>query len=75
MPSSRQRRAGEQPEVAGAAILCLLSDEAFYATGTFIDLAGGRGSQPLVQGATKAGHQKHPIYWPYRAGLVGVTGG
>jgi NAD(P)-dependent dehydrogenase (short-subunit alcohol dehydrogenase family) len=33
---------GGQPEEIAAAILWLLSDEASYATGTFIDLAGGR---------------------------------
>ena len=33
---------GGQPEEVAAAILWLLSDEASYATGTFIDLAGGR---------------------------------
>ena len=33
---------GGQPEEVAAAILWLLSEEASYATGTFIDLAGGR---------------------------------
>ena len=33
---------GGQPEEVAAAILWLLSDEASYATGSFIDLAGGR---------------------------------
>ncbi len=33
---------GGQPEEVAHAILWLLSDEASYATGTFIDLAGGR---------------------------------
>lgn len=33
---------GGQPEEVARAILWLLSDEASYATGTFIDLAGGR---------------------------------
>lgn len=33
---------GGQPEEVAAAILWLLSDEASYATGTFIDLAGGK---------------------------------
>ncbi len=33
---------GGQPEEVAAPILWLLSDEASYATGTFIDLAGGR---------------------------------
>jgi NAD(P)-dependent dehydrogenase (short-subunit alcohol dehydrogenase family) len=33
---------GGQPEEVATAILWLLSDEASYATGTFIDLAGGR---------------------------------
>lgn len=33
---------GGQPEEVAAAILWLLSDEASYATGAFIDLAGGR---------------------------------
>ncbi len=33
---------GGQPEEVASAILWLLSDEASYATGTFIDLAGGR---------------------------------
>jgi NAD(P)-dependent dehydrogenase (short-subunit alcohol dehydrogenase family) len=33
---------GGQPEEIATAILWLLSDEASYATGTFIDLAGGR---------------------------------
>lgn len=33
---------GGQPEEVAQAILWLLSDEAAYATGTFIDLAGGR---------------------------------
>jgi NAD(P)-dependent dehydrogenase (short-subunit alcohol dehydrogenase family) len=33
---------GGQPEEVAAAILWLLSDEASYATGTFLDLAGGR---------------------------------
>ena len=33
---------GGQPEEVAAAIMWLLSDEASYATGTFIDLAGGR---------------------------------
>lgn len=33
---------GGQPEEVAAAILWLLSDDASYATGTFIDLAGGR---------------------------------
>lgn len=33
---------GGHPEEVAAAILWLLSDEASYATGTFIDLAGGR---------------------------------
>ena len=32
----------ERAEEVAAAILWLLSDEASYATGTFIDLAGGR---------------------------------
>lgn len=35
-------RRGGQPEEVAAAILWLLSDEASYATGTFLDLAGGR---------------------------------
>jgi NAD(P)-dependent dehydrogenase (short-subunit alcohol dehydrogenase family) len=35
------KRGGQAIEVAYA-ILWLLSDEASYATGTFIDLAGGR---------------------------------
>ncbi|WP_269668375.1 SDR family oxidoreductase [Aeromonas allosaccharophila] len=35
------QRRGQPAEVA-AAIAWLLSDEASYATGTFIDLAGGR---------------------------------
>jgi len=33
---------GGQPEEVAAAIMWLLSDEASYATGTFIDLAGGK---------------------------------
>lgn len=33
---------GGQPEEVAAAIMWLLSDEASYATGSFIDLAGGR---------------------------------
>jgi NAD(P)-dependent dehydrogenase (short-subunit alcohol dehydrogenase family) len=33
---------GGQPEEVAAAILWLLSDEASYSTGSFIDLAGGR---------------------------------
>jgi len=33
---------GGRPEEVAAAILWMLSDEASYATGTFIDLAGGR---------------------------------
>ncbi len=33
---------GGQPEEVASAILWLLSDEASYATGTFIDLAGGK---------------------------------
>ncbi len=33
---------GGQPEEVAQAILWLLSDEASYATGTFIDLGGGR---------------------------------
>lgn len=33
---------GGQPEEVASAILWLLSDEASYATGTFLDLAGGR---------------------------------
>jgi len=33
---------GGQPEEVAAAILWLLSDEASYVTGTFVDLAGGR---------------------------------
>ncbi|WP_233079970.1 SDR family oxidoreductase [Rheinheimera soli] len=33
---------GGQPEEAAHAILWLLSEQASYATGTFIDLAGGR---------------------------------
>lgn len=33
---------GGQPAEVAAAIAWLLSDEASYATGTFIDLAGGR---------------------------------
>jgi len=33
---------GGQPEEVATAILWLLSDEASYATGTFIDVAGGR---------------------------------
>jgi NAD(P)-dependent dehydrogenase (short-subunit alcohol dehydrogenase family) len=33
---------GGQPEEVAAAVLWLLSDEASYATGTFLDLAGGR---------------------------------
>ena len=35
------RRVGQTPEIADA-ILWLLSDEASYATGTFIDVSGGR---------------------------------
>lgn len=35
------RRGGQASEVAQA-ILWLLSEEASYATGTFIDVAGGR---------------------------------
>jgi len=35
-------RRGGRPEEVAAAILWLLSDEASYATGTFLDLAGGR---------------------------------
>jgi NAD(P)-dependent dehydrogenase (short-subunit alcohol dehydrogenase family) len=33
---------GGQPEEVAQAILWLLSEQASYATGTFIDLAGGR---------------------------------
>jgi NAD(P)-dependent dehydrogenase (short-subunit alcohol dehydrogenase family) len=33
---------GGQPEEVAAAILWLLSDEAAYTTGTFIDVSGGR---------------------------------
>jgi len=33
---------GEQPEEVAAAILWLLSEAPSYATGTFIDVAGGR---------------------------------
>jgi NAD(P)-dependent dehydrogenase (short-subunit alcohol dehydrogenase family) len=33
---------GGQPHEIAAAIMWLLSDEASYATGTFIDVAGGR---------------------------------
>jgi NAD(P)-dependent dehydrogenase (short-subunit alcohol dehydrogenase family) len=33
---------GGQPREVAVAILRLLSDEASYATGSFIDLAGGR---------------------------------
>lgn len=35
-------RRGGQPEDVARAILWLLSDEASYATGTFVDLSGGR---------------------------------
>lgn len=35
-------RRGGQPEEVARAILWLLSDEASYATGTFVDLSGGR---------------------------------
>ena len=35
------KRGGQPIEVA-TAIVCLLSDEASYTTGTFIDIAGGR---------------------------------
>ncbi len=40
-PSLPMKRGGQASEVANA-ILWLLSDEASYATGTFIELAGGR---------------------------------
>ena len=40
-PTIPMQRGGEATEVA-AAILWLLSDEASYSTGTFIDVAGGR---------------------------------
>jgi NAD(P)-dependent dehydrogenase (short-subunit alcohol dehydrogenase family) len=40
-PTIPMRRGGEAAEVARA-ILWLLSDEASYSTGTFIDVAGGR---------------------------------
>lgn len=33
---------GGEPEEVAAAIAWLLSDEASYVTGTFMDLAGGR---------------------------------
>jgi NAD(P)-dependent dehydrogenase (short-subunit alcohol dehydrogenase family) len=33
---------GGQPEEVARAILWLLSDEASYSTGTFIDVSGGR---------------------------------
>jgi NAD(P)-dependent dehydrogenase (short-subunit alcohol dehydrogenase family) len=33
---------GGQPEEVAAAIMWLLSDQASYATGTFIDMGGGR---------------------------------
>jgi NAD(P)-dependent dehydrogenase (short-subunit alcohol dehydrogenase family) len=33
---------GGQPEEVARAILFLLSDEASYSTGTFIDVSGGR---------------------------------
>jgi NAD(P)-dependent dehydrogenase (short-subunit alcohol dehydrogenase family) len=35
-------RRGGQPEEVARAILWLLSDEASYSTGTFIDVSGGR---------------------------------
>jgi NAD(P)-dependent dehydrogenase (short-subunit alcohol dehydrogenase family) len=38
MPAAR----GGQPEEVARAILWLLSDEASYSTGTFIDVSGGR---------------------------------
>ena len=40
-PQIPMQRGGEPEEVA-AAIAWLLSDEASYVTGTFVDLAGGR---------------------------------
>lgn len=40
-PTIPMKRGG-QPEEVAAAILWLLSDEASYVTGTFVDLAGGR---------------------------------
>ena len=40
-PTLPMRRGGHPEEVARA-ILWLLSDEASYSTGTFIDVAGGR---------------------------------
>ena len=40
-PAIPMKRGG-QPEEVAAAILWLLSDEASYVTGSFIDLAGGR---------------------------------
>jgi NAD(P)-dependent dehydrogenase (short-subunit alcohol dehydrogenase family) len=35
-------RRGGQPDEVAQAILWLLSDEASYSTGTFIDVSGGR---------------------------------
>jgi NAD(P)-dependent dehydrogenase (short-subunit alcohol dehydrogenase family) len=40
-PSIPMKRAGDAVEVARA-ILWLLSDDASYSTGTFVDVAGGR---------------------------------
>jgi len=42
MKASVPMKRGGQPEEVANAIMWLLSDEASYATGTFIDLAGGR---------------------------------
>ena len=40
---------GGQPDEVAAAILWLLSDEASYTTGTFIDVTGGRSDSPVAR--------------------------
>jgi len=40
--SSVPMQRGGQPEEVAASILWLLSDEASYVTGTFVDVSGGR---------------------------------
>jgi NAD(P)-dependent dehydrogenase (short-subunit alcohol dehydrogenase family) len=42
LKSSTPMQRGGKPEEVAAAILWLLSDEASYTTGTFIDVSGGR---------------------------------
>lgn len=55
LKASLPMQRGGQPEEVAEAILWLLSDEASYATGSFIELAGGK--QRLLSAPRRVGHR------------------